>query len=149
MNTLTVRTTSCLCSVSPIVVVESPGCPWITRSCLPSPAKSFCGPKLCHILEPMNTAATTTPMHRLTRIPRVVRRRRRSRSGLSDTVDLPGQLGTTFVEPTLQDRHRRRLVDDPTLALGLDPGLAQRSLRADGGQAFVGQPHRNRRDQPR
>src|ERR1700761_7912832 len=130
-----------------MAVVESPECTSTTRSCLPSPAKSYFDPPPCHSLEPTNTAAMTTPMTRLSRIPRVVFRRRRSRSARarsareplrraeptatgrarsrpSDTVDLPGRHGPALVEPTLQDCHRRRLVDDPTLTLGADPGLA-------------------------
>ena len=64
----------------------------------------------------------------------------------SDTVDLPGQHGTAFVEPTLQNGHRSRLVDDPTLTFGAHPSLTQRPLRADGRQPLVGEPHRDRRD---
>ena len=54
-----------------------------------------------------------------------------------------------LIQPALQDPDGRGLVDHRLLSPCPNAGFAQRALRRDSGQPFVGHPHRDRRDAPR
>ena len=54
-----------------------------------------------------------------------------------------------LIQPALQDSDGRGLVDHRLLSPGPNAGFAQRALRRDSGQPFVGHPNRGRRDAPR
>src|ERR1700758_1567766 len=67
----------------------------------------------------------------------------RSRPQSSATANLTV---SALVEPTLQDRHSRGLIDHRALGLRPDAGITQPPLRAHRGQPLVGKPHRNFRN---